>query len=370
MYEMSEGEDLIRFGSIQVRLIYFDSMGAKCSSVLVSTPDVSIFVDPGASVLQPGYPLSSEDKTMYCEEAYERICRFGVLADVIIITHYHYDHYPNPAFLDSMDEVFRKKTLLIKDPNQWINQSQNKRALEFLRGIYQEFGTSGDFKEILVDPHFQMEKDPYTSHPKTAALWRRAKGKKTEVFQAKQRWFDNSVRRWQKGKWVPDFQLEDIKILLADGRAFTFGQTKLQFSRPMFHGQFLEKIGWVVGFAVEYEDSRFLFTSDLQGPIIEEYADWIIQARPDIIIADGPPLYGYGFMIGKAEIDRVIKNMVTIMSQSRPKEIIWDHHLCRGLFRSRLKKVYSHAKEIDVRLHTAAEHMGNKPLIEQLQESK
>ncbi|MFQ6125167.1 MAG: MBL fold metallo-hydrolase [Candidatus Heimdallarchaeota archaeon] len=366
---MSKGKDLIQFDSIQVRLIYFDSMGAKCSSVLVSTPDVSILVDPGASVLQPSFPLSSKDKAMYCEEAYERICRFGVRADVIVITHYHYDHYPNPAFLDSMDAVFREKTLLIKDPNQWINQSQNKRALEFLRGIYQEFGISGNFKEVLVDPHFQMQNDPYTSHPKTAALWRRAKGKKSEVFQAKQRWLDNSVRRWQKRKWVPDFQLGDIKILLADGREVTFGQTKLQFSHPMFHGQFLAKIGWVIGFTVEYEDSKFMFTSDLQGPIIEEYADWIVQTCPNIIVADGPPLYAYGYMLGKAEIDRIVNNMLTIMSQTRPKKIIWDHHLCRGLFKSKLKNVYSYAKKMGVRVCTAAEHMGHKPLIEQLKES-
>ncbi len=370
VWGMSEGRDVIQLGSIRVRLIYFDSVGAKCSSVLVSTPEVSILVDPGAAGLQPSFPLSSEDKALFCRKAYERICRFGVGADVIVVTHYHYDHHPYPECLNRMDAVFRGKTLLIKDPNQWINQSQNKRALHFLRGLCQNFGGPVNFEDLLVSPKFRVQEDPFTSHQKTAALWRMAKGKKRKVFRAKQEWFNKTATKWREGGWVPDFQVDDTKVLLADGKEFTFGETKLRFSPPMFHGQFLDKIGWVVAFTVEHEDNRFLFTSDLQGPIIEEYADWITQARPDVIVADGPPLYAYGFMIGRADIIRVVNNMLTVMSQVRPNEIIWDHHLCRGLFRSRLKKVYSYAEEVGVRLCTAAEHMGHKPLIEQLKESK
>ncbi|MEA2089486.1 MAG: MBL fold metallo-hydrolase, partial [Thermoproteota archaeon] len=68
----------------------------------------------------------------------------------------------------------------------------------------------------------------------------------------------------------------------------------------------------------------------------------------------------------RADIDRVINNMLTIISKVQPNEIIWDHHLCRGLFKSKLKKVYSYAEKAGVRLCTAAEHMGHNPLIEQL----
>ncbi|MFQ6094734.1 MAG: MBL fold metallo-hydrolase [Candidatus Bathyarchaeia archaeon] len=362
-----EGRDVIQLGQIRVRLIYFDSMGAKCSSVMVKTPDVSILVDPGAAGLQPSFPLSSEERISFCMKAYGRIRRFSSEADLIIITHYHYDHHPHPDRLNRMYAVFRDKTLLVKDPNQWINRAQSRRAFDFLRSLYQNFEGTRDFRDLLVAPHFTMKEDPFTSHPSTTALWRRSRGKKRMVFQAKQKWFDRIVEKWRESRWIPDFEVGGTKVLFADGKDFTFGQTRLRFSPPMFHGQFLDNIGWVVGFTLEYGNSRFLFTSDLQGPIIEEYADWIVQACPDVIVADGPPLYAYGFMIGRTDIDRVVKNISNIMSKVQPKEIIWDHHLCRGPFRSRLKKVYSYAEEVGVRLCTAAEHMGHKPLIEQLE---
>jgi predicted metallo-beta-lactamase superfamily hydrolase len=32
-----------------------------------------------------------------------------------------------------------------------------------------------------------------------------------------------------------------------------------------------------------------IYTSHLQGPGIEDYAQWIIKENPDILILDGPP---------------------------------------------------------------------------------
>jgi len=103
--------------------------------------------------------------------------------------------------------------------------------------------------------------------------------------------------------------------------------------------------------------------------MIDEYKDWIMGVKPDLIVADGPPLYAYGFMMGEEDLNRVVKNMSEILTV-KPKEVIWDHHLCRGLFREKLEKVYSLAKENKVRLCTAAEHMGKKPLIEKLKRKK
>jgi len=342
-------------------------MGAKCSSVLVQTPHVKVMVDPGAAVLQPGFPLPLEDKILLYMKAYERIRRFAEPADVIIITHYHYDHHPHPELLEGMGAAFREKTLLVKDPNQWINQSQNRRAHRFLSSLYQRFGGEGKFRDLLVPPNFTMEgKDPFALHPKTSSIWEKAGGKKKRVFEAKKRWFQRVVEKWRKNRWIPDFEAGDLKVLLADGKEFRFGSTRISFSPPMFHGQFLNNIGWVIGFTVSHGSSKFLFTSDLQGPIMEEYADWIAREQPDILVLDGPPLYAYGFLIGKEDVDRITKNMLAIISQARPKEVIWDHHLCRGPFRSHLKKVFSYAEQMGVKLCTASEHMGYKPLIEQL----
>jgi len=366
LHDEFKGSDLIRLGSIEVRLLFFDSLGAKCSSVLVTTPDVSILVDPGAAGLQPGFPLSSEEKALLREKAYERMLRYGDSSDVVIITHYHYDHHIHPSRLEEMAGLFKGKILLVKDPNQWINKSQRKRAFIFLSKLSGMLGECVSLENMLFPSKFIMKEDLFEEYPKTTAIWQKAEGKKLAVYQAKKRWFNKIVESWRRNMWIGDFKAGDTEVMLADGKKFVFGSTKINFSNPMFHGQFLDNIGWVLGFTVEHNDDRFLFTSDLQGPIIEEYADWIIQSKPDLIVADGPPLYTYGFMIGKEDVKRVIKNMQTVIREAKPLEIIWDHHMCRGLFRSKLKNVYSLAKEMEVKICTAAEHIGRKPLIEEI----
>ncbi len=349
--------DVIRLGRMEIRLLFFDSMGAKCSSVLVRTPDVSILVDPGAAGLPGGFPCPKELKEELCEEAFRRIRRYGQGADVVVITHYHYDHHPSPDRREEMRKVLSGKRLLVKDPNQWINQSQRERAQDFLSWFFQLEG-GGDFEDILQPPRPRLE-DPFETHPRTAAQWERARGKKRMVYGAKKRWFGSIVRTWSKGEWIGEFG----NVRFADGKSFTFGRTRVKFTKPLFHGQFLENLGWVVGFKVEYRGQKFLYTSDLQGPVIEEYADWITRERPAVLVADGPPVYGYGYMTGEEDVQQVLENMRRIID-SKPKLIIWDHHLCRGEFRRRLEKVFAYAEKVRVPLLTAAEKLGDKPLIE------
>ena len=361
--------DIITLGSIKVRLLFFDSLGAKCSSVLVETPDVSILIDPGAAGLQPSFPLPREEKIRLREEAFKRIRHYGRFSDIVVITHYHYDHHVHPSRIGEMACLFRGKTLLVKDPNQWINRSQRSRALKFISEIYRISGGNEPFEDLMETSRFKMTSDPFERHPKTASLWRRSKGKKLKVYQAKKRWFEKIVESWKQNKWVRSFEAGRTKILFADGREFVFGNTRIKFTFPLFHGQFLDNVGWVIGLTVEHAGNKFLFSSDLQGPIIEEYAEWIINSKPEVIVADGPPLYTYGFMIGKEDIKNVINNMQRIICEARPSKIIWDHHICRGIFRPKMREVYSCAKRKGVDICTAAEHMGLKPLIERVKPS-
>ncbi len=362
------GRDLITLGSLKIRLLFFDSMGAKCSSIMVYTPDVSILVDPGAAAMQPAFPLPPEEKARLREKAYERIRRYGTSSHVDVITHYHYDHHIHPDRLEEMAALFRGKLLLIKDPNQWINKSQRKRALKFLSKLYSMLG-GDDFTKLFSPPKPKAYKDFTEKYPKTANLWEKSRGKKKKVYEAKKRWFSKTLESWNAQEWIENFDVDGTRVILADGKKFNFGHTKITFSDPMFHGQFLDNVGWVIGLTIEREGNKLLFTSDLQGPIIEEYAEWIINMKPNFIIADGPPLYTYGFMIGKEEIKQSIKNMQKIICEAKPIGIIWDHHLCRGIFRSKMKDVFAAAKKMGVCLSTAAEHLGRQPLIEELENS-
>ena len=105
--------------------MWFDSFGAKSSCTLVKTPDVVILVDPGAAIMQPSFPASWADKIRWLGEAEAAIRKAGEDADVVVVTHYHYDHYTrDPAFYEG-------KLLLAKNPNEYINDSQRKRAERF-----------------------------------------------------------------------------------------------------------------------------------------------------------------------------------------------------------------------------------------------
>ena len=43
---------------------------------------------------------------------------------------------------------------------------------------------------------------------------------------------------------------------------------------------------------IEYKEEKLIHTSDLNGPVIEDYAEWIIKEDPNILILDGEELVG------------------------------------------------------------------------------
>jgi len=110
--------------------LWFDSLGAKSMCVLVRTPDLSLLIDPGAAIMHRGYPAPDELKDYYLELATQALLAAAKQATHIAITHYHHDHF-RPDLL----ELYRGKTLWIKDPNRWINHSQWDRAQAFLSAL-------------------------------------------------------------------------------------------------------------------------------------------------------------------------------------------------------------------------------------------
>ncbi len=108
--------------------IAYDSMGVRSMATFVKTKDASIFIDPAVSLAPSRYglpPHEIEIKTM--NEKWKEIKKRVEKSDVIVITHYHYDHHnPNEV------EIFEGKTLLLKHPKEKINRSQMGRAVHFL----------------------------------------------------------------------------------------------------------------------------------------------------------------------------------------------------------------------------------------------
>ncbi|MEW5936375.1 MAG: hypothetical protein AB1665_00960 [Candidatus Thermoplasmatota archaeon] len=105
-----------------------DSMGARSMAFLVETRDCRILIDPGVSLgpLRYGLP-PHEIEVERATELWDAVTKAAKMADVAIISHYHYDHHePEEPYL------LRGKRLFIKDPKSKINASQRGRAAEFL----------------------------------------------------------------------------------------------------------------------------------------------------------------------------------------------------------------------------------------------
>lgn len=109
----------------------FDSMGTRSMATYVETKDIKLIIDPAVALAPkrfglPPHPVEIERK----EEHWKRIKEKASVSDILIITHYHYDHH------DPDDEsIFKDKIALIKDPEHHINKSQIKRSRLFLDNL-------------------------------------------------------------------------------------------------------------------------------------------------------------------------------------------------------------------------------------------
>lgn len=108
-----------------------ESMGVRSMAVLVMTGDCKILIDPSVALGPKRYglpPHRSEQERL--ASLWKRVLGSAKEADVLTISHYHYDHHdPNRP------EIFKDKTLLTKHPTENINQSQKGRASKFLKAI-------------------------------------------------------------------------------------------------------------------------------------------------------------------------------------------------------------------------------------------
>ncbi|MFQ6082875.1 MAG: MBL fold metallo-hydrolase [Candidatus Aminicenantia bacterium] len=358
----------IKVGEIKIELIWFDSMGAKSNSFLIKTPEIKILVDPGAAIMQSSFPLSPSEKYQLRNKALDKIIAAAQKADVIFISHYHYDHHTLP---EEVSEIYKNKKLWIKNPNFCINYSQWKRARKFLGQLFL-FLEGKELEDLFYYPEEIKFSSPEQDIPLALTKdYGDYQPRKNELLQRGKRWFKKMSRLWSKRLWVREFSGEKVEVKFADEHSFKSGSTRVRFTSPLFHGIEYDRLGWIVGLIVEHNQSKILYTSDLQGPIIEDYADWIIKENPDVLIVDGPATYLLGYMLNQINLERAITNVCSILQKIRPKIIIYDHHLPRDLrFKERMFKIYQTAEIEDQVLLTAAEWFGQEPLILTLKNAK
>ncbi len=141
---------------------------------------------------------------------------------------------------------------------------------------------------------------------------------------------------------------------VADSKKFEVGSTTIEFSKPVPHGNERTRLGYVVMSVIDDGSERLLHASDVQGPIVEETAEIILNFNPDIVIMDGPPTYFLGYKFSQTDLKRAIKNILRIAEEVNV--LVLDHHLLRDLkYRERLKEIYDNYEIL-----TFAEYRGEE----------
>ncbi len=339
--------------------VWFDSLGAKSSCSLIRTPNTTILIDPGIAIMHPSFPASYLDKLKWKQEGANRIRDASRRADIVVISHYHYDHY----FPREM-EIYEGKLVLAKNPNEYINDSQRKRAEEFYSRICEHFGEI-KLEEVLKESLTRTFPNPMEELPLAANKdFSDYNDRRTEILKKGLKLFEKRIKNWNRMPRIPELEFRGIKILFPEGKELRFGKTRLRFTKPLFHGIEFSTLGWVFSTVIEHEDEKIIHSSDLNGPIIEDYAQWIIDEDPDILILDGPMTYMFGYLLNRTNLMRAVENAARIVEETDAKIIVYDHHLVReARYKERTKQVWDAALRAGKKVLTAAELLGRVPKV-------
>ncbi len=266
---------------MKITPLAFESFGTRSMSTFIQTKDANILIDPGVALAPLRYGLSPHPVELKkLNEHWHKIVEHAKRSDILIITHYHYDHH-NPN--DNL-EIYKSKIVLIKHPAEKINLSQKKRANYFLEKI----------------------------------------------------------------KDLPE------KLRYSDGKEFKFGDTKIKFSPPVFHGT-NSKLGYVTEVLVD-DGYKFIHTSDVEGPALEDQVNFILKNEPNLIIVDGPLSYMLGYRYSYLSLSSSVENLIKIVSVCPLDSLIVEHHLLRELkWKERIAGVFEAAEKKNIKIQTAAE---------------
>jgi predicted metallo-beta-lactamase superfamily hydrolase len=74
--------------------------------------------------------------------------------------------------------------------------------------------------------------------------------------------------------------------------------------------------------------------------------------------------YMFGYLLNRINLNRAVENATEIVRKIDAELIIYDHHLPRDRkFRERTEKVWNTAKEANKKVMTAAEFLGQEPVV-------
>ena len=113
---------------LNVKPLAFDSFGVRSMATFVETDDIAVLIDPGVSLAPSRYglpPHPIEEQKM--GETWADIKKHASQSDVLVVTHYHYDHHDPEE-----PGIYKDKIVYLKHPKEKINKSQAERASYFM----------------------------------------------------------------------------------------------------------------------------------------------------------------------------------------------------------------------------------------------
>ncbi len=275
---------------MEIKLLAFDSFGVRSMATWVSTKDVRVMIDPGVALAPRRYGLPPHPLEFNrLRECGETVAEYAGDSDLIIVTHYHYDHHDLGDLIPL--EVYRGKEVYVKHPEENINPSQ------------------------------KFERAPL---------------------------FLGKIRNLPR------------KLGYADNNQLTIGKTTIRFSRAVPHGSD-PKLGYVVEVSISDGETKLVYTSDVEGPVLEEQAKFVLEEKPNILIVDGPMTYMLGYRYSLENLESALRNLKEIITKTPVETLILEHHFMRDLnYKIIAGPVYKAANSRKVKVLTAAEYAGRK----------
>lgn len=284
---------------IMVTPLASESLGVRSMCTLVETPDITVILDAGISLCPYRFnlpPHPIEFQTIH--RLRQTIAQAADKASITTISHYHFDHH-TPSYEDWLVN--------------WTEESKTARQ------IYQN-------KTVLVK---NPKEDINASQRQRAWMFQRTGGRHAKTVEA------------------------------ADGKTFLFGSTTLRFSESVAHGSEDAMLGWVIMLAIEYNDERFIYAPDVQGPMSNHTTELILASKSTAIMLGGPPLYLAGFRVEEAQLEQGLRNLERIV-EAIPVVVLEHHTLRDEYWRPKMQKVFEKAKEAGHSVVTAAEYLGKE----------
>jgi len=150
------------------------------------------------------------------------------------------------------------------------------------------------------------------------------------------------------------------KIDFSDGNRFKFGKTEVAFSRAVPHGT-NSMLGYVTMVSISDGSERFLHTSDVEGPSLDEQAKFMIDSKPDVLICDGPMTYMLGYRYPAPALEASVRNLVRLIDECGTRTLVLDHHFLRDIkWKERIPVLLEKCKDSGSKVQTAAEFAGEE----------